>query len=75
MLYLRSDIGAGPPSAWQRPHLSRRIGYTSSLYVYFDVIPLCASIVAVDMIAMANASAAATVAVAATRDVRRVTRD
>src|SRR5262245_40758424 len=36
-------MGVGPPSVWQLPHLSRRIGYTSSLYVYFDVIPLWAS--------------------------------
>src|SRR5215831_1821331 len=67
MLYFRSDMGAGPPSAWHCPHLSRRIGYTSSLYVNFDVIPLCASIVAVAITATATAAALETRAVATCR--------
>src|SRR5215831_10092905 len=67
MLYFSSDMGAGPPSAWHRPHLSRRIGYTSSLYVNFDVIPLCASIVAVAITATATAAAPETRAVATCR--------
>src|SRR2546425_6405453 len=32
-----------PPVTWQLPHRSRTIGNTSSLYVYLDVIALCAS--------------------------------
>src|SRR5215470_18159506 len=63
MLYLSSDIGAAPPSAWHRPHLSLRIGYTSSLYVYFEVMPLCATIVVVAIIVTAIAATPATTAV------------
>src|SRR4051812_15741382 len=61
-LYERSDIGAGPPLTWQLPHLSRTIGKTSSLYVYFDVTPLCASI-RLAAIAKAIAANASTVQV------------
>ena len=40
-----SDIGAGPPSAWQRPQLSRSSGKMSTLYENGDVLALCASTV------------------------------